>query len=133
MNANDTRNEALNILREVADNGLFISDAAGKAALPQKGASDLDIRFILNLVRGTVEHESILKAVLKRLVTAKPGKLKSVIKPFLGSKEFINDTSYSRYCFWFADAKPSDFQHIKELRGRFEYVHDFRLKSPVDR
>ena len=73
MNANDTRNEALNILREVADNGLFISDAAGKAALPQKGASDLDIRFILNLVRGTVEHESILEAVLKRLVTAKPG------------------------------------------------------------
>ena len=59
--------------------------------------------------------------------------LEAVIKPFVGSKEFINDTSYSRFCFWFADAKPSDFQHIKELRERFEYVHDFRLKSPVDR
>ncbi|MBO4738235.1 MAG: class I SAM-dependent DNA methyltransferase, partial [Bacteroidales bacterium] len=59
--------------------------------------------------------------------------LETVIKPFVGSKEFINDSSYSRYCFWFADAKPSDFQHIKELRERFEFVHDFRLKSPVDR
>jgi len=59
--------------------------------------------------------------------------LEAVIKPCVGSKEFINDTSYSRFCFWFADVKPSDFQHIKELRERFEYVHDFRLKSPVDR
>lgn len=59
--------------------------------------------------------------------------LDAVIKPFVGSKEFINDTSYSRYCFWFADSKPSEFQHIKELRERFEYIHDYRLKSPVDR
>ena len=59
--------------------------------------------------------------------------LESVIKPFVGSKEFINDISYSRYCFWFADAKPSDFMHIKELRERFEYVRDYRLKSPVPR
>ncbi len=116
MNANDTRNEALNILREVADNGLFISDAAGKAALPQKGASDLDIRFILNLVRGTVEHESILKAVLKRLVTAKPGKLKSVIKRILllGLYEllFLNNKAYAVVNEYVRLAKRKGFQGL---------------------
>ena len=76
------------------------------------------------LLMTAVERENFIK---------KYPELDAVIKPFVGSKEFINDTSYSRYCFWFADARPSDFQHIKELRERFEYVHDFRLKSPVDR
>ena len=26
--------------------------------------------------------------------------LDKVIKPFIGSREFINDTTYTRYCFW---------------------------------
>ena len=59
--------------------------------------------------------------------------LKDVIKPFVGSREFINDTEYSRYCFWFANKNPSDFAHISELTERFDYIKNYRLSSPVDR
>lgn len=59
--------------------------------------------------------------------------LSSVIKPFIGSREFINDISYSRYCLWFADKNPVDYRHIPELIERFKYIREYRLKSPVDR
>ncbi len=59
--------------------------------------------------------------------------LAEVIKPFVGSREFINDTGYSRYCFWFANVSPSKFMHIPELIERFNYIRDYRLSSPVDR
>ena len=59
--------------------------------------------------------------------------LSAVIRPFLGSREFINDTSYRRYCFWFADTSPSEYQHIPELISRFDHIREYRLKSPVDR
>ena len=64
---------------------------------------------------------------------AKYPELDSVIKPFVGSREFINDTSYQRYCFWFENETPHKFQHIPDLIERFNYVRDYRLKSPVDR
>lgn len=64
---------------------------------------------------------------------AKYPELDSVIKPFIGSREFINDTSYQRYCFWFENETPHKFQHIPELIERFNYVRDYRMKSPVDR
>ena len=59
--------------------------------------------------------------------------LKEVLLPFVGSREFINDSGYSRYCLWFVGKKPSDYAHIKELTDRFEYISEFRRKSPVDR
>jgi len=59
--------------------------------------------------------------------------LEPVIKPFIGSREFINDTSYSRYCFWFVDESPAKYKHIPELIDRFNYIREYRLKSPVDR
>ena len=58
--------------------------------------------------------------------------MESVIKPFIGSKEFINDTEYSRYCFWFVNKNPSDFSNIPELIERFNYIREYRLASPVD-
>ncbi|MBR1969992.1 MAG: class I SAM-dependent DNA methyltransferase [Clostridia bacterium] len=66
------------------------------------------------------------------LLTKYP-ELDSVIKPFIGSREFINDTSYQRYCFWFENETPHKYQHIPELIERFNYVREYRLKSPVDR
>jgi len=66
------------------------------------------------------------------LLTKHP-ELDSVIKPFIGSREFINDTSYQRYCFWFENETPHKFQHIPELMERFNYIREYRLKSPVDR
>lgn len=59
--------------------------------------------------------------------------LDKVIKPFIGSREFINDTTFSRYCFWFVGQNPSDYIHIPELMERFDYVRKYRLKSSVDR
>lgn len=59
--------------------------------------------------------------------------LSRVIKPFVGSREFINDTEYSRYCFWFENIDPTQYQHIPELMERFRYIREYRLKSPVDR
>ena len=59
--------------------------------------------------------------------------LEPVIHPFVGSREFINDKGYSRYCFWFVGTSPSKYKHISELMDRFNYIRDYRLKSPVDR
>ena len=59
--------------------------------------------------------------------------LTTVINPFVGSREFINDTEFSRFCFWFENETPAKFKHIKELIERFNYVREYRLKSPVDR
>ncbi len=59
--------------------------------------------------------------------------LEAVIKPFIGSREFINDTSYRRFCFWFVSVSPHKYQHIPELMDRFNYIREYRLKSPVDR
>ena len=75
----------------------------------------------------------LLSPAERELLESKYPELKNVIKPFVGSREFINDTSYSRYCFWFDGATPSDFIHIPELLERFEYIRQYRLKSPVDR
>ena len=59
--------------------------------------------------------------------------LKNVIKPFVGSREFINDIEYTRYCFWFVNKNPANYQHIPELMERFNYIRNYRLKSSVDR
>ncbi len=59
--------------------------------------------------------------------------LEAVIKPFIGSREFINDTSFQRFCFWFDGESPHKYQHIPELMDRFNYIREYRLKSPVDR
>ena len=64
---------------------------------------------------------------------AKYPELENVINPFVGSREFINDTEFTRFCFWFANESPAKFKHIKELIERFNYVRDYRMKSPVDR
>ena len=69
----------------------------------------------------------------KEALLQKYPELNDVIRPFVGSREFINDVGYSRYCLWFVGVSPSKFQHIPELMERFNYVREYRLKSPVDR
>ena len=59
--------------------------------------------------------------------------LAEVLLPFVGSREFINDIGFTRYCIWLADKHPSDYVHIPELVDRFRYVREYRQKSPVDR
>ena len=59
--------------------------------------------------------------------------LADVLLPFIGSREFINDIGFTRYCIWLVDKRPADYAHIPELVERFKYVNEYRLKSPVDR
>ncbi|MBQ9509064.1 MAG: class I SAM-dependent DNA methyltransferase [Bacteroidales bacterium] len=59
--------------------------------------------------------------------------LDDVLLPFVGSKEFINNIGFTRYCLWLVGKRPSDYSHISELTERFEYIREYRLKSPVDR
>ena len=75
----------------------------------------------------------LLSADEKEQLLAKYPELDKVIKPFIGSREFINDVGFSRYCFWFDGISPSEYRHIPELRERFEYIREYRQKSPVDR
>jgi len=59
--------------------------------------------------------------------------LDDVLLPFVGSREFINDTEYTRYCLWLVGKRPADYAHIPELTERFHYISEYRLSSPVDR
>lgn len=69
----------------------------------------------------------------KEFFVKKYPKLQKVIKPFLGSREFLNDLEYSRFCFWFEDENPSDYVDIPELIERFDYIREYRRNSPVNR
>lgn len=75
----------------------------------------------------------LLSAYERDELLAKYPELDEVIRPFVGSREFINDVGFSRYCLWFAGINPARFKHIPELMERFNYVREYRLKSPVDR
>lgn len=75
----------------------------------------------------------LLSATEKELLISKYPELQKVIKPFIGSREFINETEFTRYCFWFEDENPADYIHIPEVMERFDYVKEYRLKSSVDR
>lgn len=68
----------------------------------------------------------------ERLLQKYP-RLNKVIKPFLGSREFLNDIECSRYCFWFVGENPADYTGIPELIERFDYIREYRQNSPVDR
>ena len=59
--------------------------------------------------------------------------LADVLLPFVGSREFINDIGFTRYCLWLVGKRPADYAHIPELTERFSYISEYRLKSPVDR
>lgn len=76
------------------------------------------------LMLNTEEREYFLK---------KYPKLEKVIKPFLGSREFLNDVEYSRFCFWFVNENPSNYTDIPELLERFNYIKEYRNSSSVDR
>ena len=116
MTAGDTRNEALMILREVVDSGSFIQDAVRTSDLPGKGARELDVRFILNLVRGTAERKTILEAVLRKLVNQPLRKMKPLLRLIflLGLYEilFMDGKSYAAVNEYVELAKRKGFQGL---------------------
>ena len=75
----------------------------------------------------------LFSLVERQELVAKYPELEEVLLPFVGSREFINDTSFSRYCLWLVGKRPVDYAHIPELVERFKYISEYRQKSPVDR
>lgn len=85
-----------------------------------KGSQPTDGGF---LVLSDIERDELL---------AKSAVLGDYIKPFLGSRELINDIE--RYCLWFADASVKDkkkFLQIPEIKTRLAGVKESRLASPT--
>ena len=69
----------------------------------------------------------------REVMVNKYPELADVLLPFVGSREFINDIGFTRYCLWLVGKRPADYAHIPELTERFRYISEYRLKSPVDR
>ena len=61
--------------------------------------------------------------------------LSKYIKPFIGAQEFLHDKTgtFSRYCLWFKDGNPSDYNKISEIQERLNKVRNIRLASNADR
>jgi len=59
-------------------------------------------------------------------VALEPGAEK-YMRPFLGSKEFIN--GYKRYCLWLGFCPPDELKKMPEAMKRVESVRNFRLSS----
>lgn len=53
---------------------------------------------------------------------------KEFIHPFLGAKEFLNNTK--RYCLWLKDASPAVLKSMPQVMDRLSKVRKFRLASP---
>ena len=60
-------------------------------------------------------------------------KLEKIIKPFLGSSEFLNNVECPRFCFWFDKENPADYTDIPELLERFNSIREYRKNNKVDR
>lgn len=58
---------------------------------------------------------------------AKEPNAETVIRPFLGAKEYINNQK--RYCIWTPGVNPSDLRKLPLVMERIQAVHDFRLDS----
>ena len=75
---------------------------------------------------------SMSREVRDELVAKHP-ELESVLLPYVGGDEYINEVGFGRYCIWMVGKKPSDFIHVPEMRERFRHIHDFRLTCATDR
>ncbi|MCL1894528.1 MAG: hypothetical protein FWG02_09935, partial [Holophagaceae bacterium] len=69
----------------------------------------------------------ILTAVERKELVAKEPDAKKLIKPYVGSVEFINGTT--RYCLWLKDVQYSELKNCPLVRERIKKVKEFRLKS----
>lgn len=61
-----------------------------------------------------------------KILSVEPEAIK-VIRPFLGSQEFINNIK--RWCIWLKDVPPNEYSKLKEILNRIEKVKSYRLES----
>lgn len=62
----------------------------------------------------------------KELISIEPDSIR-VIRPFLGSKEFIN--GINRWCIWLKNVNPKDYSNFKLVIDRIQAVKKYRLES----
>ena len=57
------------------------------------------------------------------------------IKGFIGGDEVISNkpNTYTKYCLWFKDGNPADYNKIPEIVDRLKKIREVRLNSPTDR
>lgn len=123
----DTRKPANNINGYLVDApNIFIKNRS-KGINADKGT----------LVQGSPESGGgnlILTKEEKELLCEKYPELSDYIHPYIGAREFLNETEFSRYCFWFVD-KPitPEIANIPEVRIRLEAVRASRVIDKTDR
>ena len=69
----------------------------------------------------------ILDAEAREKLLKESEQLKCYIRPFMGSKEFLNNSQ--RWCLWFVDASPSVIRSSPSVLKRVELVRKAREKS----
>ena len=63
---------------------------------------------------------------MQELIKIEP-QAKSVIRPFLSAREFLNNRN--RWCLWLVDISPTDLRAMPEVMKRVELVKKFRSES----
>jgi hypothetical protein len=58
---------------------------------------------------------------------AKEPEAEKIIRPFLGSQEFLN--GIARWCIWLKDEPPIEYSNLKEVLSRIKMVRQYRLES----
>jgi hypothetical protein len=69
----------------------------------------------------------ILNGETRAEILAETPDMDRIIRPFVGSEEFLNGTE--RWCLWLADAPPDLIRKSKLVQARIEAVRNARLKS----
>ncbi|WP_283171705.1 DNA methyltransferase [Curtanaerobium respiraculi] len=72
------------------------------------------------------------KAERDAFVTKYPG-TEALFKPVLGSREFLNDTEYTRFCLWLVGVNPSAYEGNPEIRERIDHVREYRMNNKIPR
>lgn len=54
-------------------------------------------------------------------------------KPVLGSREFLNETEYTRYCLWLVGIEPGEYEGNPEIMERIAHVREYRLGNKIPR
>lgn len=71
----------------------------------------------------------------KERMIAKYPEMESMVRPFIGAKEFTHDRmgEHTRYCLWLKDVPEEKYQFIPEVVERLNNIREFRGKSSADR
>ena len=56
-----------------------------------------------------------------------------LFKPVLGSREFLNETDYTRYCLWLVGVDPTEYESNPDIHARIEHVREYRQNNKIPR